>query len=251
MLEDFVAPSTAQRLRSCILGSYLDTFSAGLFDLGHKLSTIRSKLWVVSDLTRWMCKKRLAVVDLDERRIDEYLEARRRRGRGCRGFGSTALRLLDGLRSDGMVRRAMATLADSPVAALLARYEGYLRRERALQDGTIAAYQSFVRAFAMERLDANAAGPNSLRPGSEPSGDLRHAEQPVGSLTLRRAKRGQPRPGGGLRRLQFPDQGGSSPGAAEPTRSVSRESSLTLAPGRCRHRPRRAEATREPAAVAH
>lgn len=80
MLEDFVAPSTAQRLRSCILGSYLDTFSAGLFDLGHKLSTIRSKLWVVSDLTRWMCKKRLAVVDLDERRIDEYLEARRRRG---------------------------------------------------------------------------------------------------------------------------------------------------------------------------
>lgn len=165
MLEDFVAPSSAQRLRSCILGSYLDTFSAGLFDLGHKLSTIRSKLWVVSDLTRWMCKKRLAVVDLDERRIDEYLEARRRRGRGCRGFGPTALRLLEQLRSDGIVRRAMATLADSPVAALLARYEGYLRRERALQDGTIAAYQGFVRAFAMERLDAYAAGLDSLRPG--------------------------------------------------------------------------------------
>ena len=165
MLEDFVGPTTAQRLRSCILGSYLDTFSAGLLALGHKQSTIRSKLWVVSDLTRWMCKKHLAVVDLDERRIDEYLHARRRRGRGCRGFGPTARRLLEQLRSGGVVRRATATLADSPVAALLARYEGYLRRERALEDSTIAAYQSFVRAFVMERLDANAAGPDSLRPG--------------------------------------------------------------------------------------
>ena len=112
-----------------------------------------------------MCKKHLAVVDLDERRIDEYLHARRRRGRGCRGFGPTARRLLEQLRSGGVVRTATATLADSPVAALLARYEGYLRRERALEDSTIAAYQSCVRAFVMERLDANAAGPDSLRPG--------------------------------------------------------------------------------------
>ena len=52
MLEDFVGPTTARRLRSCILGSYLDTFSAGLLALGHKQSTIRSKLWVVRDLTR-------------------------------------------------------------------------------------------------------------------------------------------------------------------------------------------------------
>ena len=165
MLEDFVAPATAQRLRSCILGSYLDPFSAGLRDLGHKLSTIRSKLWVIGDLTRWMCKKRLAVVDLDERRIDEYLDARRRRDRSCRGFGPTALRLLEQLRSDGILRRPVPALVDSPVAALLARYEDYLRRERALEDGTIAAYQSFVLAFVMEQVDANAAGTNSLRPG--------------------------------------------------------------------------------------
>lgn len=165
MLEDFVAPVAARVLRSCIFGSYLDTFSAGLLDLGHKLSTIRSKLWVVRDLTRWMCKKHLAVVDLDERRIDEYLHARRRRGRSCRGFGPTALRLLEQLRSGGIVRRAVATLADSPVVALLGRYEGYLRRERALEDGTIAAYQSFVRAFVMECLGAHAASPDSLRPG--------------------------------------------------------------------------------------
>jgi site-specific recombinase XerD len=165
MLEDFVGPAAAQRLRSCILGSQLDTFSAGLLALGHKLSTIRHKLWVIGDLTHWMRRKQLAVVDLDERRIVQYLHARRRRGRSCRGFGPTALRLIEQLRSGGILRRPMATVADSPVAALLARYEGYLRRERALEDGTIAAYQSFVRAFAMERLDANAAGPGSLRPG--------------------------------------------------------------------------------------
>lgn len=165
MLEDFVTPAAAQRLRSCILGSHLDTFSAGLLGLGHKLSTIRHKLWAIGDLTHWMRRKQLAVVDLDERRVAEYVNARRRRGRSCRGFGPTALRLIEQLRSGGILRRPMATVADSPVAALLARYEGYLRRERALEDCTIAAYQSLVRPFAMERLDTNAAGPDSLRPG--------------------------------------------------------------------------------------
>ena len=37
MPEDFVGPAAAQRLRSCILGSHLDTFSAGLLALGHEI----------------------------------------------------------------------------------------------------------------------------------------------------------------------------------------------------------------------
>lgn len=165
MLEDFVAPAAAWRLRSCVLGTHLDTFCAGLVDLGYQYPTIRHKLWVVSDLTRWMTKKHLAVADLDEWRVDEFLDARRHRGRTCRGFRATVVRLLDQLRSAGVVPTPAPAHDDSPVAALLARYEGYLRRERALEECTIAGYLRFVQAFVTERLDGNGAPSNSLRPG--------------------------------------------------------------------------------------
>jgi site-specific recombinase XerD len=166
MLEDFFAvPAAAQRLRSCVLGSHLDRFSTGLADLGYQRRTIRHKLWVVSDLTRWITKKRLPVVDLDEQRVDEYLNARRRRGRTLRGFRSTLLRLLEQLRSVGVVPTPKPSRDDSLAAALLARCEEYLRRERSLEESTIAGYLRFAREFVTERLDRNAPRPDSLRAG--------------------------------------------------------------------------------------
>jgi site-specific recombinase XerD len=184
MLEDFVAPAAAQRLRSCVLGSHLDTFCAELVNLGYQRPTIRHKLWIVSDLTRWITEKHLALVDLDEWRVDEFLEARQRRGRTSGGFRATVLRLLEQLRSVGVVPTPEPRGDDSPLAMLLARYEGYLRRERALEECTITAYQRFVRAFVTERLDGNAARPDSLR-----AGDVRDfLLTRVGRLAPRRAQ---------------------------------------------------------------
>ncbi len=163
MLEDFfVVPAAAQRLRSCVLGSHLDTFCAALADVGYQRPTIRHKLWVISGLARWMTKKHLTIVDLDESRVDRFLDARRRRGRGCRGFRLTSLRLLDQLRLSGVLPRPEPACDDSPVATLLARYGLYLRRERALEEGTIVAYQQVVHAFVTEHFEVNVARPGSL-----------------------------------------------------------------------------------------
>jgi site-specific recombinase XerD len=166
MLEDFfVVPTAAQRLRSCVLGVHLDEFCSSLVGLGHALPTIRYKLWVLNGLARWMTKEQLAVVDLDEPRVDEFVDARRRRGRTCRGFRSTALLLIEQLRSAGVVPTPEPARDDSHSAALLRRYEGYLRQERALTEGTICAYLPFVRELIAEHLDGGAAPPDCLRPG--------------------------------------------------------------------------------------
>jgi len=165
MLEDFfVVPAAAQRLRSCILGTYVDAFCGRLVDLGYRPKTIRHKLWIVTRLTRWMADGHVAVVDLDERRAEEFLDARRRRGRTCRGFHRTLLLLLEHLRSAGVVPMPEPACDDSPGAVLLASYDAYLRRERALAESTIAAYQPFVRALIVEHLDGGTARPDSLRP---------------------------------------------------------------------------------------
>lgn len=165
MLEDFfIVPAAAQRLRSCALGVHLDGFCTQLADLGYRRATIRHKLWVVTRLARWMAGKPVAVVDLDEQRVEKFLSARRRRGRTCRGFRVTMLLLLERLRSAGVVPTPTPVCDDSPMAALLARYEGHLRRERALAETTIAGYLPFVRACVAECLDGGAARPDSLRP---------------------------------------------------------------------------------------
>lgn len=128
MLEEFFAvPAAAQRLRSCVLGAHLDEFCSFLVDGGYAVPTIRHKLWVLGELGRWMAKEHLGVVDLDEQRVAEFLEARRRRGRRCRGFRATAQHLIEQLRCAGVVPAPELVRDDSPSVVLLRRYEGYLR----------------------------------------------------------------------------------------------------------------------------
>ncbi len=165
MLEDFfVVPEAAQRLRAGVLGTHLDAFCTRLADLGYRPASIRHKLWVVTSLMRWMAKKHVAVVDLDERRVEEFVAARRRR-RTCRGFGQTVLLLVEQLRSVGVIPTPEPASDGSPMGQLLTRYTGHLRQERALTENTITAYLRFVRPFVAERLDGGSAGPGSLCPG--------------------------------------------------------------------------------------
>jgi site-specific recombinase XerD len=166
MLENhFTVSEAAKRLRSCVLAAYLGDFCALLMDRGYRAASIRHKLWVLSFLASWMTKQPLAVVDLSEHHVDKFVDARRRSGRTCRGFRSTALLLLEQLRSRGVVAASGSTQDDSPANALLDRYESYLRQERALAESTISAYLSFVREFVVNRLDDGAVRPDSLRPG--------------------------------------------------------------------------------------
>lgn len=163
MLEDFfVVPAAARRLRSCVFGAHLDEFCSFLVECGYAVPTIRYKLWVLSDLARWMTNEHLAVVDLDEQRVDEFLEVKRRRGRSCRGFRTTALQLIEQLRCTGVVPAPESVRDDSPSAVLLRCYEGYLRQERALADSTVSAYLPFARDLMAERLNGGAARSDSL-----------------------------------------------------------------------------------------
>jgi len=166
MLEDFLkVPTAVRRLRSCVVAAHLDTFCARLADRGYQRATIRHKLWIVTGLMRWMADEHVAVADLDERCVDEFVDARQRGGRTCRGVRRTVVLLLEQLRSEGVIATPEPAHDDSPTVALMARYEEHLRRERALVQVTIAGYLPFGRAFVAERLDGDAARTNTLRPG--------------------------------------------------------------------------------------
>lgn len=162
MLEDFLAPAAAQRLRARAVGVDLDAFCTRLAGLGYSHATIHTKLWTIGNLMRWMSQEHVALVDLDAGAVDKFLRVGRRRGRACRGFRRTLLQFVEQLPSAGVVRSPEPSSDDSPGGALLARYAGYLRHERAITEGTIAAYLSFVGAFVAECFDGEAARTDSL-----------------------------------------------------------------------------------------
>jgi len=165
MLEDFFAvPAAAHRLRSSVLGAHLDGFASWLVAIGYPVSTVRSKLWFVAGLSRWMMGHRLRVLDVGEQSVDEYLEDRRRRGRRKNVFRSTGLQLLEHLRSTGVIPFPKSTAASSALTTLVSRYADYLRRERALAECTISNYVAFAGAFLTDRADPRATGLERLRP---------------------------------------------------------------------------------------
>jgi integrase/recombinase XerD len=139
--------------------------SAPVSPAGYERATIRTKLDAVTALSHWMATAHVAVADLDERRVDAFLDARRRRCRRCRGVRTTLGLLLAQLRAEGAIPPPVLAGDDTPVAAVLIDYEGYLRRERALAATTIAGYLPFVRALVAERLADGAADLAGLRPG--------------------------------------------------------------------------------------
>src|SRR5205814_530222 len=67
MVEDLLVPAAAQRLRDGAFGTHLDAFCERLKTLGYRVPTIQHKLWVVTELMRWMAAERVVVADLDER----------------------------------------------------------------------------------------------------------------------------------------------------------------------------------------
>lgn len=164
MLEKFFAvPSAAARLRFCLFGAHLDALCSSLSALGHTRATIREKLWWAARLARWMSKKRLDVSELNERRVDAFLGTERRRGRTLRSGRVALLFLLAQLRTAGAVPAASPIHDRSGGASVLARYEEYLRRERALAASTVTRYRRLVCEFVAERLAGPAAAPGALR----------------------------------------------------------------------------------------
>lgn len=162
MLEDFIIPAAAERLRVSVLGEHVEPFGARLAELGYRPMSIRDKLRTVSVLARWMADRGHTISDLDEACVSAFLVAYRGRGRTGRGLRRTGLALLEHLRSAGAIPTPEASCPESPLAALLAQYAVYLRQERAVTQGTIAAYVSIAHTFVSERLPEGGARPASL-----------------------------------------------------------------------------------------
>ena len=150
--DTFERLETDRHLRDHPLVSHLTPFENSLVENGYANSTVKSKLCLLASFGHWLERRRLSITDFDEQCIARFIAYKRRNGRVHRGNRETLLQFLDHLRERDVISRPTPTCDDSPLAAILTRYEKHLRSERGLAAATVINYLPCIRKFLIERF---------------------------------------------------------------------------------------------------
>jgi integrase/recombinase XerD len=149
------------------LGELVHPFRMEMIRLGYTSRTAQDHAYVLACLSRWLGGADLVPQRLGAAELEEFV--RYRRGVGYRRWLSVrSLReMLAYLRQVGVIPPEQVPQAGDPIAGLVERYAGYLRRERRLGERTIAGRVTvgdrFLRTLVVEdRLRVELLGPKSV-----------------------------------------------------------------------------------------
>jgi integrase/recombinase XerD len=147
------------------LGAYIDGFVALLLREGYKPRSVKKKFDLVMDLSRWMGRRKLPLVRLDdERQLRQFRISRQRRCRLRRADTWTVDQFIRYLRDlDGIPVRSKK-IDRTSLGQLTRDFESYLSVERGLSQSTILDYPLIARRFLNDRFGNKPVRVKSLRP---------------------------------------------------------------------------------------
>ena len=158
------------------LAEYADGFVAWLGVFGYSPRTCEAQVALLRHLAGWLAQQGVPLSGLSSEVAGEYAAVRRDR---AQLRSERALRpVLSYLRELGAVPPAAAVVSHEPVDVLLARFGGWLSRERGLAPPTVSSYLHQARPFAdacagqlgvltaARVSDLAAGGASGLRPRS-------------------------------------------------------------------------------------
>jgi site-specific recombinase XerD len=166
---------SANRPREGVFRSHLDSFIATAVELGYARFTVRDRQRLLRDLERWLERRSLKLVDLDEQVADHFLKNRRHQGKLRRGHPRAIAHFLEYVRQKGAIPSPGPALDNSPLATLCKRYQCYLQKERGLSSQTVVRYWRPLRRFLVERFGGTRISVRELVPSDISKFLLRHA----------------------------------------------------------------------------
>ncbi|MGC1451232.1 MAG: tyrosine-type recombinase/integrase [Candidatus Sulfotelmatobacter sp.] len=173
--DPFEHIETDRSLQDTPLVSHLAPFATSLVENGYVKSSVQSKLSLLASFGQWLKRRRLSITDFDEQLAERFIAYKRRTGRVDRGNRETLLQFLDHLRKRDAVPGPTPTRDDSPLAAILTRYEKHLRSERGLAAATVINYLPCIRKFLIERFREKPLVVREVRSSDVSDFLLRHA----------------------------------------------------------------------------
>jgi site-specific recombinase XerD len=162
---------------------YAEGFRAELARLGYTPLTAAGHLRLMAHLSRWMADRNLDPSALDEATVEEYFAQRRAAGYTNERTAGALRPLLEYLRQLGVAPSPTPLEPATPLEALLAEYEAWMKLERGLSEKTVDLNVRLVRPFLVDRV---VGGDNreleSLRPKDVMDFVLSQARQRPGSV---------------------------------------------------------------------
>jgi site-specific recombinase XerD len=148
------------------LAPHLDGFVARLVAEGYAQKTVCIKCALVTDLSRWLERRKVALVDINEEQLQQFHASRRRRlgVRVRRADAPTSRQLLGYLRDRGCIRRLPQNVDRTTLGKLTLDFERFLSSERGLSPSTLINYLPIVRRFITQRFKDQALRLQYLRP---------------------------------------------------------------------------------------
>ena len=149
-------PSSAdlQHLHVGPLGSHMESFATLVSQLGYCDVIGWLKLRLVARFSRWLQKRRVALKDINEERVESFLKDR---GAGvvrrtCVGHQATMTLLLRHLRQINVVPVAPPITTSSDIDHMASDYESFLSGERSLTPSSTARYVEAAHRFLVWRF---------------------------------------------------------------------------------------------------
>jgi len=132
------------------LASFAVEFRSALLVAGYSPLSAVTQLRLMVHLSRWLDARGLSAGDLTEKRVEEYLAARREAGYSGLFTRRGLAPVLDFLTAQGVRPATVPTPPASATATLLAAFARYLLVERGLASSTVSAYVARAGRFVGE-----------------------------------------------------------------------------------------------------
>jgi hypothetical protein len=156
--QEGATPVQAKRTYVGPLAPYIDGFVLFLLREGYSPVSVNEKRYVITDLSRWMERRKLPLARLNEEQLTHFRISRQRRGRQQRGAMWAADQLLRYLRDLGCISLPRKKIDRTALGQLIQDFERYLSAERGLSRSTLVDYPLIARRFLSDRF-----GNNSVR----------------------------------------------------------------------------------------
>lgn len=157
------------------LACHIPPFVSLLYEQGYASTSLRGKVTVIRNFSRWIEKRQLKICELDERSISVFFKEHPRAGYVQRGDLSTLRSLLEWLRDVGITRKSLPEVDDSKLHRIESDFVQYLEKERGLSQSALCNYLPVIRCFLTERFGSDTIVLNELCASNVIQFVLRHA----------------------------------------------------------------------------
>jgi site-specific recombinase XerD len=160
-------PGVWQQWSAGPLGAPIDPFAHQWLDQGDARWTAKSMVRLLADLSRWLQRHALTATDLNEPRVEAFLQDRYRRYHTHRKDRPVMRRLLGQLRAQGVMPRPVVETHSGACDRLACAFQHDLLHQRGLAPTTVRYDLAIVRRFlgarcGSEPLRLEALGPQDL-----------------------------------------------------------------------------------------